>query len=301
MPKMKGAICNISVSVDKVTTTLSRNLNSSGIVLVKLKKKLEFSGHVYFEPVSPEKVENALIYLKTNNTFYEDININVDHLPAELLNLDENEDINIELEEENDIETATNPLDIFRQGASESCALPNTLSNEYIEIAPGEGKKPENIMLDKFCEELAFPHLLPKGEFGYQVERDVKLSPVKYFNQRLLNYMQTFSSSSDYIFFAQFVIQQLKLQSEINIAMKKFSGNITAGTLSGNFKQTVQSLISADQCFMFMNCIKGTLAYWKKFQSEVLAMIRQLGCPTFFLLFHVLTYSGVNFIQLFLK
>lgn len=65
--------------------------------------------------------------------------------------------------------------------------------------------------------------------------------------------------------------------------MKTFSGNLTAGMSSGNFKQTVQSMISSDQCFMFMSCIKGTPAYWKKFQSEVLAMITQLGCPNFFL------------------
>ena len=54
MPKMKGAICNAPVSVNDISLTLPRNLNSSGIILVKLKKKLEFNGHVYFEPVSPE-------------------------------------------------------------------------------------------------------------------------------------------------------------------------------------------------------------------------------------------------------
>ena len=32
-----------------------------------------------------------------------------------------------------------------------------------------------------------------------------------------------------------------------------------------------------------MNQIKGTPAYWKKFQREVLAVVKQLGCPTFFL------------------
>ena len=284
MPKMKGAICNVPVSVNDISLTLPRNLNSSGIILVKLKKKLEFNGHVYFEPVSPEKLKNALVYLKANNKFYEDVNININDLPPELLNFDENEEINIELQDdETDFETNANPLDSFRQGASESCAFPHSLTNEYIEIAPGEGKKPENIMLDKNCEELSFPHLLSKGKFGYQVERDVKLSPGKYFNQRLLNYKQTFASCSDYIFFVQFVLQQLKLQNQINIAVKMVSGNLTAGMLSRNFKQTVQSLISSDQCFLFMNCIKGTPAYWKRFQSEVLAMIRQLGCPTFFL------------------
>ena len=56
MPKIKGATCNIPVSVEDTCTTLPRNTTSSGIIMVKLKKKLSFKGHVYFEPVSPEKV-----------------------------------------------------------------------------------------------------------------------------------------------------------------------------------------------------------------------------------------------------
>ena len=32
-----------------------------------------------------------------------------------------------------------------------------------------------------------------------------------------------------------------------------------------------------------MNQITGTPAYWKKFHSKVLTMVKQLGCPTFFL------------------
>ena len=32
-----------------------------------------------------------------------------------------------------------------------------------------------------------------------------------------------------------------------------------------------------------MNSIKGTPAYWKKFLHEVLAMVKQLGLPTFFM------------------
>ena len=32
-----------------------------------------------------------------------------------------------------------------------------------------------------------------------------------------------------------------------------------------------------------MSGIKGTPAYWKKFLFDVLAMVRQLGCPTFFM------------------
>ena len=34
-----------------------------------------------------------------------------------------------------------------------------------------------------------------------------------------------------------------------------------------------------------MNTIKGTPAYWKRFLFEVLAMVKQLGLPTFFMTF----------------
>ena len=209
----------------------------------------------------------------------------MNNLPSELCRLSEDEEISIELESEsNSKEQEENRLDSFCQVASENCILPSALTREYIEIAPGEDKVPKIVILDKNCEELAFPHLLIKGQFVYTSERETKLSPVKYFNQRLLNHKQIFSSCVDYIFFAQFVLQKLNLNSKINIAMKKISSsNITAGMLSKNFKKTVESLVTSDKGYVFMNSIKGTPAFWKRFQLEVLAMIRQLGCPTFFM------------------
>ena len=38
-----------------------------------------------------------------------------------------------------------------------------------------------------------------------------------------------------------------------------------------------------------MNLIKSTPAYWKKFKPGVLAIVKQLGVPTFFL-----TFSSAN-------
>ena len=110
------------------------------------------------------------------------------------------------------------------------------------------------------------------------------LSPVKYFNQRLLNYKQKFASDSDYIFFAHSVTQHLNLNSRINIAMQKIKADgLTAGMLLSGFKERVQSLIAHDDAFTFMNTLKGTPAYWKRFLFEVLAMVKQLGLPTFFM------------------
>lgn len=162
--------------------------------------------------------------------------------------------------------------------------IPHAVDDDMLVVAPGEGKKPLSIISDKNCEELAHPHLFPTGKFGYNVERLTKLSPTKYFNQRLLNYSQKFASDADYIFYAHHVIQQLNLKSRINIAMKKLCGNnLTAGMFRTNFKETVKSSIANDEAFNFMNTVKGTPAYWKKFLHEVLGMVKQFGTPTFFL------------------
>ena len=53
-------------------------------------------------------------------------------------------------------------------------------------------------------------------------------------------------------------------------------GNFTAGMFK-NYKHSVEELVNKDQGFYFVNHIRGTPAYWKRFQYEVLAMIKQLG------------------------
>ena len=126
------------------------------------------------------------------------------------------------------------PLDHFRLGATETILVNNEpLAGDLI-IAPGKGMQPMSILMDEKCEDLALPYLFPTGKFGYKLECEIKLSPVKYFNLRLLNYMQKFASDSDYIFYALSVMQQLNLNSQINIAMKKVCANqLTRGGSKG--------------------------------------------------------------------
>ena len=47
--------------------------------------------------------------------------------------------------------------------------------------------------------------------------------------------------------------------------MKKVkTGQLTAGMLSKNFKESVKSFVANDEAYNFMNTVKGTPAYWKK-------------------------------------
>ena len=55
---------------------LPRPADSSRLVIIKLKHKLEYRGHVLFEPVRAVFLESILNYLKTNNHLYQDVVIN---------------------------------------------------------------------------------------------------------------------------------------------------------------------------------------------------------------------------------
>ena len=57
--KIKGAICNIPVECDQ-TCNILRLPERSGIIPLKLKRKLEFGGHVYFQVVRPRVVDDNL-------------------------------------------------------------------------------------------------------------------------------------------------------------------------------------------------------------------------------------------------
>ena len=99
-----------------------------------------------------------------------------------------------------------------RTGSNETALvseIPSIINDKNVIIAPGQEKKPVSILNDEFCEEQAFPYLLPKGKFGYKAPRDIPISPARYFNQRLLNFNQYFASDADYIFFTRLVYEQL--------------------------------------------------------------------------------------------
>ena len=111
----------------------------------------------------------------------------------------------------------------------------------------------------------------------------IKITPVKYFNARLLHHSGRFASNPEYLFFAQFIIEQKKVSDNINIALKKVHGqSVTASQVRTN-TQILQNLISQDQAYLFLRQIPGSPPYWQKFMYEVVAMVKQLGIPTWFM------------------
>ena len=107
-------------------------------------------------------------------------------------------------------------------------------------------------------------------------ERKIKLTPVKYFNARFLHYSGRFATNCEYLFFAQFVIEQKKVSDSINIALKKIQGHpLTASQIKSDINK-LKSLVCQEQAYLFLRQIPGTQPYWKKFMYEVIAMVKQL-------------------------
>lgn len=67
MKKITGTICNIPVAYIDVTNFLLKTVDSNGLVVVKLKRKLEYCGHVLFDAMRPDFLRKVLSYLKKND------------------------------------------------------------------------------------------------------------------------------------------------------------------------------------------------------------------------------------------
>ena len=59
---------------------------------------------------------------------------------------------------------------------------------------------------------------------------------------------------------------------------------LTAGTVKSNFKATIESFVARDNAFSFRSSVKGPPAYWKQFLYNLLALVKQLVIPTYFLI-----------------
>ena len=65
-PKVIGVKCNFPDTIHTIVPFLHQAV-SNGLVIVKLKCKLEYRGHVYVESVRPDVVNQLLQHLKLNN------------------------------------------------------------------------------------------------------------------------------------------------------------------------------------------------------------------------------------------
>ena len=71
-----------------------RHVNNSLSLNTKLKRQLQFRGHVYFQAVRPEFIQQVLNWLKVYNPLYEDIQVDISNIDSNLTALQNDADDN---------------------------------------------------------------------------------------------------------------------------------------------------------------------------------------------------------------
>ena len=158
-------------------------------------------------------------------------------------------------------------------------------TDDIVSLAPGENQKPLSMLTDTFSEVLSFPAQFPTGRFGLtDPDRKQFITLKKYFNQRVLNTDPRFARNIDYLFYSQYFTEMKQLVDSANIAMRKGTqgsgGKLKAGMMT---EHKISELLKQDDGYRFIQSIRGSYPYWERTLSDLNAMVRQLGIPTWFL------------------
>ena len=153
---------------------------------------------------------------------------------------------------------------------------------EIICVAPAEGQTPLNIMTDPNFEAMSNPDKFPYGVGTFSTERPRKLTYRKYFNQRLLDVDGRFARDLDYLFVAIYIVEAKQVFDDgKNFAWRQKPAR--QFTASQARDQTVLcQFVHKDKAYSFMKNIRGSPPYYQRTFYDLLAMICQLGTPTWF-------------------
>ena len=151
-----------------------------------------------------------------------------------------------------------------------------------ISVAPAEGQRPLFIMTDPNFEAMFNPDKFCLGTGTFSSERPRKLTYRKYFNQRLLDVDGRFAQDLDYLFVAQYIVEAKQVLDDGNnfVWRQKPTRNLTASQAKD--QAVLNQCVRKDKAYGFMKNIRGSPPYYQRTFYDLLAMIRQLGTPTWF-------------------
>ncbi|XP_066269843.1 uncharacterized protein [Branchiostoma lanceolatum] len=156
-------------------------------------------------------------------------------------------------------------------------------------LAPGENQTPFPFLADDRFEELANPSKYPfgSGGLGDTDKRQRKITAKRYFNQRILHMDGRFAKDIEYLLTAQYITEAKQVSDSIQINLRQTRGQTFQNKIvnAGLMKNTVnvQAMLRTDNAYKFMKNIRGSPAFWNSVLLDLLAMVRQLGIPTWFL------------------
>ncbi len=158
------------------------------------------------------------------------------------------------------------------------------IRDKTVSVAPAENQRPLGILTDEFFEELAFPDKFPLGTGGLtSTKRPVRLTARKYFNQRLLNCDGRFARDTDYLFAAQYATEKKQIADNISVHVRQIRGGGKMKASHVKDPDRLEALIRHDHAYRCLATVRGSPEYWRRTLLDLLAMVRQLGVPCWFM------------------
>ena len=309
---IKGPVVNVPIQPDKNCMQLPRKLSESGILAVRIKRKVEYKSVVMSDVVNPDKCITLLVWLKKNNPFYKNVVLSHDFIKQ---NYDGDKQFFESYMNDDPVVVSMSILDLILSNVTnegtycdmpfESCIQKSDPAENiddgkipFMDFAPGQGSKPVPFLGNADYEALSFPDLFPlgKGHFNCSKRNDLikkkllpKLSLKDYAESKLYSKDRKYAQNPEYIFYMQNWIERDQILSCIATHMRKGSktmdGQIITAGLLRSYQCNMDQLQSNIDAYKFMKNMKGTPAYLQKIKNDGIAMVNQLGNFTWFLTF----------------
>ena len=303
---VRGQVINFPSDVDGIVSQLPRPPSGKDIVYVQ---RPDSTTEMECQSVEHgarhlrcrySRVMEALGWLKRNNPLYKDVIIN--GVTEDMYDDEddgngssEGEDVHAHNEELQ--ESGVVRLDVLHPNipAVELLQEENAVHRQVHQLQRVTAT-PLSIFQDRHNLEVqAFPTLYPDGRNGFGTPRVVKISPLEYFEACMLSADSRWACHPAYIFWACNIVEAIKLQSSISIALRMRSLRDPSSSCREDRRTEEMRLLTAGQlrgrlddnphlrenCYSFMRDIRGTQAYWNSVKIQLYAMFRTLGPPRF--------------------
>ena len=296
--QMHGSVVNVPVDIAPTVQSLPRLPDNAATVPVSLKRKLQYKSCVYKQNVRPMTVICALHYLMTKE-LYKTANINLDEKWIEnMLNIATNandDPTESELHSNDKPDDSDGESDAFSEVDPDENVAGNqdTMLDEQdidqvktLTFAPGEGQTPLSLFQDKDAEYLSFPSIYcgERMKFEHVTNKNDKLHYSDLCKWELRAEDRRAAQSVPNLFFKAKKLQIQQVAQKGTLSMKRVQSKgsrFTAGQMLND--ETQKKLTRLDEGYYIFRTIRNSPPYLNMCKKEIMAMIRQLGLPQWFM------------------
>ncbi|VEN42006.1 unnamed protein product, partial [Callosobruchus maculatus] len=146
-------------------------------------------------------------------------------------------------------------------------------------IAPGQGKAPVPWHIVDDIDELSFPRIF--GGHGFDL-KEYKISYSERCKSEARRRDRRSCRPTRLLYMAKQKLEKACLSS-INICLRKINRTEKLTAREARNKELINDIMRYDAGYKVLNQVRSSPSYWESKKKHLLAMIRQLGTPTFFL------------------